>query len=237
MSNFVSRLLTAVVAIPLLGLLVLWKERWGFGALAILCSAIGMHEFTTMMLPKSSRLQRWVIIALGTSLTVSWYLRPAFALPALLAVLISVSLAVLASPGDLPQAGARLGLAGFGILYVGGLTAALGLLHKELPEGPRWVLVALATTFANDTGAYFAGSQFGRHKLYPAVSPGKTIEGAFGGLIAAVAVLFLVRATLFPALRVVDCLLVALPASVLGPTGDLVESMLKRSGASRIRDV
>ena len=48
-------------------------------------------------------------------------------------------------------------------------------------------------------------------------------------MVLAVAVLFLVRATFFPALTVADCLLIAVPASILGPIGDLVESMLKRS--------
>ena len=114
-------------------------------------------------------------------------------------------------------------------MYVGGLTAPLALLHRTLPDGPLWVLTAIASTFGNDTGAYFAGRAFGRHKLYPTISPGKTVEGALGGLVATVLLLFLIRATFFPALTVADCLLVAIPGSILGPIGDLVESMLKRS--------
>jgi phosphatidate cytidylyltransferase len=84
-------------------------------------------------------------------------------------------------------------------------------------------------TFGNDTGAYFAGRGLGRHKLYPAVSPAKTVEGGIGGLLASVLVMFLARATLAPWLTIGDCLLVALPAAVLGPVGDLVESLIKRA--------
>ena len=51
----------------------------------------------------------------------------------------------------------------------------LALLHRQLPDGPLWVLAALAATFANDSGAYFAGRALGRHKLYPLISPAKTI--------------------------------------------------------------
>jgi phosphatidate cytidylyltransferase len=91
------------------------------------------------------------------------------------------------------------------------------------------VLLAVAVTFGNDTGAYFAGRALGRHKLYPAVSPSKTVEGAVGGLVASVAVMVLARATAAHWLTWADCLLVAVPAAVIGPIGDLTESLIKRA--------
>jgi phosphatidate cytidylyltransferase len=229
MSNLVSRVLSGVVAIPLLAALVLWEQRLGFGLLMLVCSLIGMREFTAMLLPTVSQGLRAVVIGAGVGLTCGLYFRPDLALVWFLAALVLGAAAVLVAPGAIPEAGARLGLVVLGILYVGALAAPLGLLHRLLPEGPRWVLTAIAATFANDTGAYFAGRALGRHKLYPVISPGKTVEGALGGLGASVGALFLIRATFFPSLTVGDCLLVALPAGVLGPVGDLVESMLKRS--------
>ncbi|MBC8132383.1 MAG: phosphatidate cytidylyltransferase [Deltaproteobacteria bacterium] len=229
MSNLVSRVLTAVVAIPLLAALILWDQRVGFGVLVILCAGLGMSEYTAMMLPDIGRGQRAVIVATGTGLTIALYFRPDLALVWFLAAVIVAATLVLLQPGEITGAGARAGLVVLGLFYVGGLTAPLGLLHRQLADGPLWVLTALAATFANDTGAYFAGRALGRHKLYPAISPAKTVEGAVGGMVFCVAVLLVVRATFFPALTVTDCLLVALPASVLGPIGDLVESMLKRS--------
>jgi len=230
LSNLASRALSAVVAIPLLALLILWQHRIGFGGLVFVCSLIGMREFTAMMLPSISRTARWVLTLLGVGLTVALYFRPELALLWTLAALVAGATTVLLGPGEISGAGARLGLAILGLIYVGGLTAPLGLLHRLLPEGPRWVLTAIGTTFANDTGAYFAGRGFGRHKLYPTISPGKTVEGWFGGLVAAVGALFLFRATFFGGLTAADCLFVAVPAAILGPTGDLVESMLKRAG-------
>ena len=91
------------------------------------------------------------------------------------------------------------------------------------------IVVNIAVTFGNDTGAYFAGRAFGRHKLYPTISPAKTVEGAVGGLVAGVGVLLAGHATVASTLTVADCFLVAGPAAVLGPIGDLVESMIKRS--------
>jgi len=230
LSNLASRALSGVVAIPLLALLILWQQRIGFGVLVFVCSLIGMREFTAMMLPSISKTARGVLTLLSVGLTVALYFRPDLALLWMLAALIAGATTVLLGPGEIPGAGARLGLAILGLIYVGGLTAPLGLLHRLLPDGPRWVLTAIGTTFANDTGAYFAGRAFGRHKLYPAISPGKTVEGWFGGLAGAVGALFLFRATFFAALTPADCLFVAIPAAFLGPTGDLVESMLKRSG-------
>lgn len=229
MSNLVSRVLTAVIALPLLTALILWDQRLAFGALMVLCSLLAMGEYTHMLLRALAGGQRAVVVATGTLLTVALYLRPDLALLWFVAAVMVGLTAVLLRPGEIAGAAARAGLVVLGLIYVGGLTAPLGLLHRQLPDGPRWVLTALAATFANDTGAYFAGRALGRHKLYPAISPAKTVEGAVGGLGLCVAVLFLVRATFFPALTVADCLLVAIPASVVGPIGDLVESMLKRA--------
>ena len=229
MSNLVSRVLTAVVAIPPLVALILWDQRLGFSCLVVACSAIGMMEFTAMLLPGMAPGARGLVVAAGTAMTAALTLRPELAVVWVLAALILGATTVLLHPGEIPGAGARLGLVFLGLMYVGALTAALGLLHRQLTDGPLWVLVVLAATFSNDTGAYFAGRALGRHKLYPAISPAKTIEGGVGGLVACVGVLFLARATFFPALGISDCLWVALPASVLGPIGDLVESMLKRS--------
>lgn len=229
MSNLLSRALSGLVALPLVALLILWERRIAFGGIMAVCSTIGMLEYTAMLLPSVTKGHRAILVAAGVGLTCGLYLRPELALIWFLAALIVGATSVLLSPGEITGAGARLGLCILGIVYVGGLTAPLALLHRTLPDGPRWVLTAIAATFGNDTGAYFAGRALGRHKLYPTISPGKTVEGAFGGLAAATLVLFVIRATFFPALTVADCLLVAVPGSILGPVGDLVESMLKRS--------
>ncbi|MES1157707.1 MAG: phosphatidate cytidylyltransferase [Haliangium ochraceum] len=229
MSNLLSRLLTAAVAIPLLVALILWRQRLGFGGLLVVCSTLGMVEFTAMMLPGLARIERAIMVATGTALTIGLYLRPELAMVWILGALIISATLVLLRPGEIARAGARLGIVALGMLYVSTLTAPLALLHRQLPDGPQWVLAALAATFLNDSGAYFAGRALGRHKLYPAISPAKSVEGAVGGLVVCVGSLFLLRLFLFPALTAGDCLLVAIPASVLGPIGDLVESMLKRS--------
>ncbi len=93
----------------------------------------------------------------------------------------------------------------------------------------------LFVVFSCDTGAYYVGHRWGRHKLWPAVSPGKTIEGAIGGLLSSV-VVSLVVGTLLPIDVATVGFLLALGfvLALVGQVGDLMESMLKR--VSQVKD-
>ena len=112
-------------------------------------------------------------------------------------------------------------------LYTGGLLA-FGPLLRGLEEGREWVLLSVLVTFAADTSAFFVGRSVGRIPLAPQISPGKTREGAAGGLAGAVAAcvvlgrLFRIPAAL-PAQLVLGLLIGA-----AAQAGDLVESWMKR---------
>jgi phosphatidate cytidylyltransferase len=229
MSNLTARALTAAVALPLVAALIVWRQPLGFGILVLLIAALALSEYVAITLPSASRRLRAELVVLGLGLAAGLYFAPGLAAVWAAAALVATAAAVLVEPGEIPQAGARLGIASFGVFYLGALTPLLALLQRDAEHGRGWVLLALTVTFGNDTGAYFAGRGFGRHKLYPAVSPGKTVEGGVGGLVAGLLLMFGARATLAPWLTIGDCLLVALPAAVLGPVGDLVESLLKRA--------
>jgi phosphatidate cytidylyltransferase len=142
-----------------------------------------------------------------------------------LSVLGAASLPVLATVW--PRAFAGPAHAVTGCLY-GGLGLAPLAALRAGPDGLAWVISALVITWANDTCAYFAGRAFGRHKLYPTVSPNKTWEGFAGGFVGSIGGLFIAR-LVFPVLRPVDCLVLGVAGGVFGPLGDLCESMLKRS--------
>ncbi|AWB69073.1 hypothetical protein C2869_17745 [Saccharobesus litoralis] len=93
-----------------------------------------------------------------------------------------------------------------------------------------WLLLfAMALVWAADIGAYFAGKAYGKRKLMPNVSPGKTIEGMLGGMIAAFAVVFLVAQTpLLAAFNIAQMALLSFAVVISSVLGDLLESMLKR---------
>ena len=120
-----------------------------------------------------------------------------------------------------------------GIVYIPLLLSFLVMMRRA-PDGMIWLFVLLAIIFSGDISAYYVGSYLGRHKLNPAVSPGKTIEGALGGLAGnllagAVGLLFFLP-SLSWSIGIVFCLAVG----IAGQVGDLFESELKRS--SSIKD-
>jgi phosphatidate cytidylyltransferase len=228
MSNLALRALSAVVALPILAAIVWWEQPLGFGVLVLVVIALALREYAAIALAGAASRFRAAVVVLGVIFTAALYFRPELAFVWMLGAFVACATLVLIAPGDIPAAGSRLGATAFGVFYLGGLGAPLAILQRDAPHGRAWVLIAVGVTFGNDAGAYFAGRAFGRHKLYPAVSPAKTVEGGLGGMAAAAAIMFAVRAVAAPWLSVADCLLIALPASVVGPIGDLVESLIKR---------
>jgi len=117
-----------------------------------------------------------------------------------------------------------------GILYIGWLGAYLVSL-RALPDGKWWVLLVIPAIGLADAAAYHFGSKYGRHKVAPRVSPGKSWEGYLAGIAAgslgatALAALFQLDA---PALHPIYGTALGLLVSVVAPLGDLGESMIKR---------
>ena len=93
---------------------------------------------------------------------------------------------------------------------------------------PALVLVFFYTLWSNDTGAFLAGKNFGKHKLFPKISPNKTWEGTIGGAILALIIAY-ISASFFKELSAIEWMGMALIVVVFGSLGDLVESMLKRN--------
>ena len=113
-----------------------------------------------------------------------------------------------------------------GIYWVGFAFAHAELL-RQLPHGDGVFLDVLIGTFMGDTGAYFGGRLFGRRPLAPKVSPNKTVEGLFCGMLLAILAVFL--AGLYQTwLSQGHALLLGVAVAALGPLGDLFESLVKR---------
>ena len=112
-------------------------------------------------------------------------------------------------------------------LWVGAPMAHLGLIEDELAGGSYLILVAVVGPWISDSGAYFAGRYFGRHPLFPHLSPKKTVEGGIGGvLLTTVSVGYFTHG--FLDFGPVEAALLGLAISILSQAGDLFESILKR---------
>lgn len=215
-----QRVLAAIVGAPLL-LALAYAGGWPFAAAAALLAAIGWHELTGMLAAREIRPNGW----LGLPAVLAFIAAARFAASftaGLVAALVLAALAyAVASGGRFTFADAAASV--FGALYTGYLFSYLVLLRGL---GFGQVALVLVVTWAADTAAYFAGRTFGRHKLAPRISPGKSIEGALAGLAASA----LVGAAGGPlaGLPAAVGLAVGAVAGVVGPIGDLAESTVKR---------
>src|SRR5258708_31208128 len=124
MSNLALRVLTAVVALPLVGALVVWREPLGFGVLVLVVAGLALTEYVNLTLAAASRRLRASVVVVGVGLAAALYLRPELAVVWVLAAVMAVSTAVLLEPGELAAAGTRLGPAGLRVLLSRALAAA-----------------------------------------------------------------------------------------------------------------
>jgi phosphatidate cytidylyltransferase len=227
-SNLGRRVLTAAVALPLL-LLVLFRGGPGaFGALAGIALAIALHEYFRLLAARGLEPQRLTGLLVGTALLLD-VARPSGPhppfWPAAIVLLLGRALARPDLAGAVPAAAATL----LGAVYLGALGGTMVALRSLDPaEGPWRVLLLLVIVMGADTLAFFAGHALGRHRLAPAVSPGKTVEGALGGVVGGVAGAFVVRELGLPGLPALHVAGLGVLVSVLGIVGDLDESLLKR---------
>jgi phosphatidate cytidylyltransferase len=115
-----------------------------------------------------------------------------------------------------------------GVLYIGWFISYL--VSLRIDAGRNWVFLVFFVTFASDSAAYFVGRSFGKHKMAPAISPGKSWEGAVAGIVGAALAGFIFTLNTFfqVPLSAISGIVLGVLVSVFGQIGDLAESMLKR---------
>lgn len=229
------RWLTALILIPVL-LLVLFKGgRLGFVLLLVLINGLAQWEFLGMFLPGSDAVRRlktiilgsWLLISFCTTQPATYLCNPSGPLSVLVICLFILFFFYLLSYGHVPDFERDLMVHVLGLLY---LPLLLGhfIWLRYMPQGEQWVLWLLAVIFAGDTAAFYSGRAWGKKKLYPEVSPGKTWVGAAGGVAASLLVGILLGRWLLPERSIPGLSCLALLLAVVGLLGDLFESMLKR---------
>lgn len=192
-------------------------------------SLIGLLEFNRMALLGERLAEQYLGSAAGCLLVIPLYLqRFDLLLLFLVVALLLLALLYLFRLGPLDQLIYSLGWQLTGLLYLPLLLGHLVLL-RQLPDGRGWVFLVLFAIMACDSLAYFTGVTFGKHKLYPAVSPNKSIEGGLGGLVGACLGVWLASVLFLPHFTLGHVILVGLLLGVAGQVGDLFESLLKRA--------
>jgi phosphatidate cytidylyltransferase len=224
MSSLASRLLVVAALLPIVFGAV-YAGGWWLFALALAGGLIALHELFAM-----ARALRALTLAgfAGLTLTLLGVQLggPVWLLGGLLATVALAFLLFLVSSVR-QTATTSFAVTVFGVVWVGGGLAHL-MLVRDLPVDGRLLLfTVLFTVWADDTAAFFVGRAIGRHRLAPAISPGKSWEGFVGGTIAAVAVTFF---ALYEqdVVTIGGSLLVGAAIALASTLGDLFESAVKR---------
>jgi phosphatidate cytidylyltransferase len=231
--NLALRVVSALVLLP--GAIALtWVGGWPFGVLAAVASAVMASELVQMFGGYGLAGGFGVVVAgifpLATVAAEPGQLFPgwfALVLAGALVVLMVLYLFRRAPPEEIARS---VSIVVFSWLYCGLLLSTLVGLRLHLEHGFGWVVLAFLATWGNDTFAYFAGHLLGKHKLFPRVSPKKTWEGFAGGVVGSLVGVTLSWWLLLDGeVSLGRVLLVGLGAAVLGPLGDLAESLVKRA--------
>lgn len=223
-----QRVLSAVILIPIVAI-VWWLGGWWFTSFVALFTLVATWELLNLL----QRETFFTPITWLALLIVAW-LELEAGLPAsaerfqgllVLSILLGLVVALF-----LPRARAASDwLLSLGVAIYLGVTLRFLVLLRLLPaHGLQWLALAALTTWLTDSGAYFVGLSIGKHKLWPRVSPKKTWEGYFGGLLVGTIAASLLAPWLIPSLNWWQGAIVGLTVGVGGPFGDLSESLFKR---------
>ena len=230
-SQMVTRLASAAVGLPFLGAAVWYGPRELLLALAVALAAIGAWEFCRLASGAALRPPSVLMAVWAGALVVNGHLEGDHTL-AVLAAGLPVSLAwfLIRGPGE--RVFADWGATVAGSLYLG-LPLSFALLIFAQEQGREWLLLALLAAFATDTSAYLVGRPLGRHRMAPAISPGKSWEGAAGGLAGGAGACLALASILDLPLTLAEAALVGAAVGVTAQLGDLAESLLKRAAGAK----
>jgi phosphatidate cytidylyltransferase len=235
-----QRVLSAVIFVPILFVSIWFGNPW-FSVVVAIAALLGVIEFYALVARRE-----WHPLTFFGTLWTLFFIFNAYYAPkyssnniyilvtsALIASAVALSLVrVLFSRSSGEKVMVSWAASVAGIFYMGWLLSYWVLIMNSYGgdwNGRDWVILALFSTFAVDTTAYFIGRAWGRHKMAPTVSPGKTWEGAIGGLVGAIVAVVALALILDIDISYSEMVVVGVLIAVFAQLGDLAESKLKRS--------
>lgn len=231
-----ERVLTALVLVVVLLTFLFSPSPWTLGFFAVVITVAGWEWGGLAGFAANQRIVFALLVALAAELSFYALVSDGQVNGEAVAAMLGAACAgwallllwVKTYPGSAAIWGSSATRACLGLLIL--LSAWIGLLYLRLQDGGSWlILYVIFLVACADTGAYFSGRAFGRRKLAPQVSPGKTIEGLLGGLATVCVFAAVVSFTLLPPdLPALPFLIVSLVTALASVLGDLVESMVKR---------
>ncbi len=243
-----TRILTALVALPILIASIVLPSYfpdtvWIFVGIAVLALAAGLFEFYSLTKKRELKADAGIAYLGAAGLTVAFIVDAPSRAPDLLMMALCIFVIIVLITQtfrfqkDFSKMLGGMGVTILGVLYVaflGGFLIATRVgfaAHHFLST--HLLGFFFLVLMGSDTGAYFAGRAFGKHKLAPGISPGKTVEGLVGGIVAAAAFGALSTFWFFPELPYAASIPLACAMAVIGVLGDLAESAMKRGSNTK----
>jgi phosphatidate cytidylyltransferase len=219
-----KRVITALILIPFIAWVTLVSPQCVFLAVLAATGLLAYSEFDNIAAASGIARAGWPGMAAGLVLL----LAPNPAVVVVLIAMLGMTLALRVNTfaGALPAAGAF----SLGVLYVFGAWWCA----KDLRAvNPHWLLFAMALSWAGDTAALYVGKPFGKHKMAPQISPGKSWEGAAGSVAGSMLFGGVYAHYLIPQASLAEALSLAVAGNIAGQLGDLCESALKRGAGMK----
>jgi len=233
-NNFLVRTITTIMGVSLAFLIIFW-EGFPFYIIIIIIAMLGLRELYSIA-QKQGYKPSYI---LGTILTLYFifiaicdvYILNYYIENIIITFIIILSFIIQLFKKDFSKVLSEISITIFGSIYLGYLFSFL-LKIKDLPNGNYYLISLLIITWSNDVGAYLIGTKFGKKRMFPKISPKKTIEGSIGGIIFSIAGTFALKNWLN--LPLDELIFLGLIIAIIGQLGDLFESVLKRG--SGIKD-
>lgn len=233
MKNLVTRVLIAIIAIPILINIVLYGEEV-LVAFVSLLTVLGFYEFMKMTKTRVRLFPQIILFVwLPASNWLVFYFGESMLLYSLLVGFFVTTLSAVFRH-DVALASTRIVFTLFGLVYVSMFNFFILIRETDLlriaeyREAGVWILFAFAVIWICDTAAYFVGSQIGIHKMSPVISPNKSWEGFAGGMMFGTLTGFIFSFFALKDIAVWQLVLAAFAIALIGQLGDLVESIFKR---------
>lgn len=230
-NNLKTRVLVAFIAIPLI-LILSYLGKYFFLAFILLIGILSFNEFKKLVEHKNSNINfLFGELAIILFILNSYFYFVEFHSLILFIIIISFIIELFRNKGS-----AILNLSSLylGIFYIGFfLSTTIGIreFFNEYKFGGYFIISIFASIWICDSAAYFAGTNFGKHKLFKRVSPNKSWEGTIAGFIFAIFTMVIIQLIGLKFITLFDAIAIGLIIGIFGQIGDLVESLLKRDVA------
>lgn len=232
-SAHLKRWITGIIAVPILFSIIIFGTKSIFSGFVLLVTVVAILEYNRLVFGRQGELEKKTLLLFGVliPLAAAWNGQEAVLAVAVLSILVVFILYLIRTrDGDLDLN--PLGRYVLGYLYLPVMLSHLILLRGS-DKGVLWIFFVIVLAFSGDIAAFYVGRTFGRRKLMPHISPGKTVEGLWGLAAGSVSGSLVYGYFLLPEVPVGHIGILGLAGGIIGQMGDLFESLIKRASGAK----